>query len=188
MMNAYEPRHIVLAIAMGLLLLSPVVLLVLPTAVIGILYHSQSQLVLYVTSKSYLVYGAALLFFVLSVFMLFLLWGRKSAVFVCLASLVLSGYFFFSAAQHYISIGTDKLAYRMLFSSEEHIYRWSEVEKAIYYEDENGDEEIASTYEFTFNDGESVSLLENEYLKDYKYAIFNLLRDEGIEIKETFYE
>lgn len=186
MIKAYEPRHIVLAIAISLFVLSPVILLILPTAVIGALYYSQSQLVLYVMSKSYLVYGAALLFFVLSVFVIFLLWGRKSVVFVCFACLVLSGISFFIAAQHYILIGADKLAYRLLFSSEEHIYQWDEIEKAIYYEDEY--ENIASTYEFIFHDGGSVSLPENEYLKEYKFVISNLLRDENIEIEEKFYK
>ena len=186
MIRDYEPRHIVLAIAICILVLSPIVLLILPTAVIGALYHSPSQLVVYVTSASYLVYGAGLLFFTLSIFVIFLLWGRKSIIFVSLICLILSGYSFYIAAQHYISIGTDGLDYQLLFSSEEHSYGWDEIEKAVYYQDEY--EEVASTYEFTFHDGESVTLPENDYLEEYKHIITNLLKSEDIEIEERFYE
>lgn len=186
MMRNYEPRHIVLAIAIMILVISPIVLLVLPTAVIKTLYHSPSQLVVYVTGASYLVYGAGLLFFSLSIFVIFLLWGKKSVIFVSMICLILSGSSFYIAAQHYISIDQDGLAYQLLFSSEEHIYRWDEIETAVYYHDE--DEEVASTYEFIFHDGKSVKLPENAYLGEYKNFVNNLLKDEGIEIEERFYE
>ena len=185
-MKNYEPRHIVLAIAISLFVLSPIVLLVLPTAVIGVLYHSPSQLVLYATSGSYLVYGAGLLFFCLSVLIIFLLWGRKLVMIVSLICLVLSGSSFYIAAQHYIAMGTDGLAYQLLFSSEEHIYRWDEIETAVYYQDES--EQIASTYAFTFHDGESIDLPENAHLAEYKFFINNFLEEAGIELEERFYE
>lgn len=160
--------------------------MVLPTGVIGALYHSKSQLVLYVVSKSYLVYAAGLFFIFLSVFVIFLLWGKKSVILVSLTCLVLSGFSFYIAAQHYISIGSDKLSYRMLFSTEEYNYHWNEIERAIYYEDE--DEKVAPTYEFLFNDGNSIKLPENNYLREYKHFIRNLIKNEGTELEEKFYE
>lgn len=187
MIRNYEPRHIVLAIAISMFVLAPVVLLVLPTAVIKTLYHSPLQLVIYVTSASYLVYGAGLLFFCLSVLVIFLLWGKKSAVFVSLICLILSGSSFYIAAQHYISVGTDGLAYQFLFTSEEYSYQWNEVEKAVYYYDE--DEKVPAMYEFTFQDGESVELVENDHLAEYKFIIHNnLLKGEKAEIEERLYE
>ncbi|WP_210471364.1 hypothetical protein [Sporosarcina sp. 6E9] len=185
-MRDYETRHLFLAAAIVLLILSPFVLLVLPTGVIGALYHSKSQLVLYVMSKSYLVYAAGLFFLFLSVFVIFLLWGKKSVVLVSLTCLILSGFSFFIAAQHYISIGSDKLSYRMLFSTEEHTYHWNEIERGIYYEDEH--EKVAPTYEFVFTDGNSVKLPENDYLQEYKYMIRNLIKNAGTELEEKFYE
>ena len=185
-MKNYEPRHIVLAIAISLFVLSPIVLLVLPTAVIGVSYHSPSQLVLYATSGSYLVYGAGLLFFCLSVLFIFLLWGRKFVIIVSLICLILSGSSFYIAAQHYIAMGTEGLKLLTAFSSVEHIYRWDEIETAVYYQDES--EEVASTYEFTFHDGESIDLPENAHLHEYKIFINNFLKDAGIELEERFYE
>lgn len=182
----YEARHLFLAAAIVLLVLSPVVLLVLPTGVIGALYDSKSQLVLYAMSKSYLVYAAGLFFFFLSVFVIFLLWGKKSVVLVSLTCLVLSGFSFYFAAQHYVSIGSDKLSYRMLFSSKEHNYPWKEIERAIYYEDEY--EKVTPTYEFIFDDGNSITLPENAHLEEFKYIISNLLKNEGTELEEKFYE
>jgi len=185
-MKNYETRHLFLATAIVMLVLSPVVLLVLPTGVIGALHYSTSQLVIYAMGKSYLVYAAGLFFLFLSVFVIFLLWGKKSVVLVSLACLVLSGFSFYFAAQHYISIGTDKLSYRMLFSSEEHNYSWNEIERAIYYGDEY--EKVTPTYEFIFDDGNSITLPENGYLEEFKYIISNLLKQEGTELEEKFYE
>ena len=186
MIKDYETRHLFLAAAIVILVLSPVVLLVLPTGVIGALYHSKSQLVIYVMGKSYLVYAAGLFFFFLSVFVIFLLWGKKSVVLVSLTCLVLSGFSFYIAAQHYISIGSDKLSYRMLFSSEEHNYHWKEIERATYYKDEY--EKVTPTYEFIFSDGNSITLPENNYLKEYRHFIRNLMKNEGTELEEKYYE
>ena len=179
-----EKRTLFLVVAVCIFVLSPVVLLTLPTAIMHILYHSQSQLVLYIMGGGYLVYAAGVFFLLLSVLFIFFLWGRKSSILVSLFFLLLSGCSFYLAAQHYISIDADKLSYRMLFSFEEHTYHWEEFEKAFYYEDGSG--KVAPTYEFILHDGESVILHENNYLKEYKRIISRLLRDKGIEYEKVF--
>lgn len=186
-MKNYEARHIILAISIAIIVILPIVLLVLPTAMIHTLYARPSQFVLYATGASYLVYGASLLFLFFSVFVIFLLWGKKLLIVgISLTSLLLGGIAFYFATEHYVSIGTDHIAYQLLFSPDEYVYGWDEVEKAVYFTDDY--DKIAATYEFTFTDGNTVKLPENAYLSDYQFMIHNLIRSHEIEFVERFYD
>lgn len=180
-MKRYEKKHIFMAIAIGFLLLTPVILLILPTTVVNTLYFSTSQLVVYATSKIYLVYGASLLFFSLAIFLIFLLWDKKVVFLASPLCFVLSGVLLFIASLHYISIGTDELSYRPLFTTEEHRYNWDEITSAISYEDEM---EMPIKYELTFNNGEQLTLMGNAYVQEYRFYINALIEENGTELEK----
>ena len=87
-MRGYETRHLFMAVAIALLLLSPVFILLAPLFIANTLYHTPESWYVFVSGMSYLVYGIGCFFLVLAVFMLFLLAGQKFSIIVSLALLI----------------------------------------------------------------------------------------------------
>lgn len=120
----------------------------------------------------------------LGIFFIFLFWSKKYVAYVSLICVILCGLAFYTTSQHYISIGSDKIAYQPLFSMKSHNYGWNEVEKAVYHH--TTEDRDISAYEFTFNDGEVLALKDNAYLREVYNVIRNRLKDEGVIVEEVF--
>ena len=180
-MRGYETRHLFMAVAIALLLLSPVFILLAPLFIANTLYHTPESWYVFVSGMSYLVYGIGCFFLVLAVFMLFLLAGQKFSIIVSLALLILSGASFYIAAQNYTSLADDSIAYRTIFSKEQHVYAWGEVERVVYKHAPNAD--TFAEYEFHFNDGNKMTLTENGIVRGLRDGIRNRLRQENIKIE-----
>ena len=166
MLKNYEARHIFMAIAIVILVISPVFMLLFPAFMANTLYHTAEDWHIFVPGVGYLFYGIGFLFLVLSPAIIFILnIGRKSLIFG-LVFLILSSLSFYIASGPYTSLTSESISYRVLFSTEKHAYSWDEVEKAIYYEIPS--DEGFSKYEFFFSDGTSMELSENGHIAELR--------------------
>ncbi|WP_207196633.1 hypothetical protein [Peribacillus sp. TH24] len=85
---------------------------------------------------------------------------------------------FYVASQSYKSLSEDSISYSTLSSLKEYTYSWEDVENINYYE---GNDDEFSEYVFFFNDGNSLSLSENGYIKKLKFMI--IIKAEDLNIK-----
>lgn len=179
MVRGYETRPLFMAVA--LLLLSPVFILLVPLFIANTLSHTLESWYVFVSGMNYLVYDLGSLFLVLAVFTLFILAGRKFSIVVSLSFLILSGVSFYIAAQSYTSLADNSIAYREIFSKEQHAYAWSEIERVAYTQAPNAD--TFAEYEFYFNDGNKMTLIENGIVRGLRDGIRNRLRQENVQIE-----
>lgn len=181
MKKNYETRHIFMAIAIGILLLAPVFILLMPLFVANTLYYTPRNWYVFVSGTSYFVYSIGFMFLFLSAMILFLLASRKSSIYISIACLLLGGVSFYVASQNYIAIGDASISYRETFSKVNHSYPWSEIERVIYNRVPRS--EGFSEYEFYFNDGNNMILPENGIVKGLRDSIYNRLSYENIKVE-----
>lgn len=162
MLKNDENRHVFMAIAIVILVISPVFILLFPPFIANTLYHTGADWHIFVPGVAYLFYGIAFLFLALSPGIIFILDITKKSIVFGMFFLLLSGISFYIASGPYISLTNDAISYRAIFSAEKHTHLWDDVEKANYYEVPS--DEGFSKYEFFFNDGTSLELPENGHI------------------------
>lgn len=180
-MNNYEPRHTFMAVALVILLLSPLLILLLPSFVANSLHHTVGNWYVFVTGASYIGYSIGFLFLFLSALIIFLLNRSKISLGISAICILLSGVSFFIAAQCYTSLADNSISYSEIFSKEKHTYSWDEIEKVVYNEVPRN--EGFPKYEFYFKDGGKIILAENGVVESLKDFIRNRLSNEGIQIE-----
>lgn len=172
-----------MVIAIGILLLSPIFIMVLPLFVANTLYFTAGNWYVLVSGAIYIVYSIGFLFLILSAMILSLLDSSKVSIYISIACLILSGFFFLIASKNYISLGDDSISYREMFSKENHSYSWDEIERVVYYEVPRGGG--FPQYEFYFDDGEKFVLAENGIVERLRIVIYNRLSQVDIEIENA---
>ncbi len=181
MLREGKIREYSLAVAMGIIILAPMFTLLFPRAVANTLHHSSSHMVLYVTNGTYFLYFIGFLLFFASALFIYFLWGNKSSIFLCIGALLLGGLCFYIASKHYIAIGTDSISYKPLLSTKEYTYQWEEIEQVLYKPGSSSGSWY--NYDFTFRDGEKLTVVENAHIQEVKYLIINRLKEENINVK-----
>ncbi|MCZ2259574.1 hypothetical protein [Sporosarcina sp. G11-34] len=162
MLQNDENRHVFMAIAIVILVTSPVFILLFPPFIANTLYHTGADWHILVPGVAYLFYGIAFLFLALTPGIIFILDMTKKSIVLGVIFLLLSGISFFIASVPYISLTNDGISYRTIFSTEKHTHLWDDIDKANYYEVPS--EEGFSKYEFFFKDGTSIELPENGHI------------------------
>ncbi|MBB4826635.1 small-conductance mechanosensitive channel [Sporosarcina luteola] len=181
MLNQNEPRHVMMAISIGVLLLTPVFLLAVPMFIAKSLHELPTSWVVLAPAKGFLFYGIGLLFLFIAFFILFLLRLNKTAKWISAFSFLLCTLFIAEGTQRYIGVASDYLSFkRGLFASEQR-YPWSEVELVTYREfpEEGG----FSKFDFHFTDGEIMILPENGQVRYLHNSIRKKLTKEDIDFQ-----
>ncbi len=158
-----------MAIAIVVLLISPILLLITPSIVADSLYYSPDNWDVIVPGEGYVLYVIAFLLLVLSPAILFFLDINKTSIIFSIILILASGFSFYFASATFTALSNDSISYRTLFATEKHIYNWDEIEKAVYYDRLPGDG--FSNYEFIFNDGNSMKLTETGHVKEHSSSI-----------------
>lgn len=177
-----EPRHKYLALSVGLLLISPFLLFVLPQTLINLFQESTDTWVTIATRANYFVCGAGFFMLVMALFLLF--WYdrnkfSKIASFICIC---VGLWLFYNASQIYQSFSTTGISFKTVFSSDTHRYKWGDIQKLTYSletEKKNG------AYVFTFEDHTQLHVNENGYVKSVRRAILTQAKKNDIEIIEV---
>lgn len=178
-MKDYEMKHIFMAIAICIAVVSPIFILLFPNFIANTLYHTPESWYMIVAGKTYGVYAVGFLFLILSPSALFLLEGRKLSVLIVVACLLLSALTFYIASLNYTSLETNSISYREMFKTEKHTYAWSDIDQVFYHPvNEN---EGYSKFEFHFIDGNELTLPERN--RGLRESIINRLKAEDITIE-----
>jgi hypothetical protein len=176
--KVYETRHVFMAIAIVVLLISPILLLIIPSAVADTLYFSPDNWGVIVPGEGYIAYIIAFLFLLLAPAILFFLDIKKISIIFSIIFVLTSGVFFYHASLTYIALSNDTISFKTLFSQEQHTYPWKEIEKAVYYDRLPGDG--FPEFEFFFNDGNSLKLTETGHVKELSGGIRSMANVEYI--------
>ncbi|WP_210468334.1 hypothetical protein [Sporosarcina sp. 6E9] len=178
MEKVYETRHVYMAIAIVVLLISPILLLIIPSNVADTLYFSPDNWGVIVPGKGYVAYIIAFLFLLLAPATLFFLDIKRISIIFSLIFLLTSGVFFYYASLTYTALSNDSISFRTLFSQEQHIYLWEEIDKAFYYDRLPGDG--FPEFVFIFIDGNRLRLTENGHVKELSGGIRSMANVEYI--------
>lgn len=162
MLRNDENRHVFMAIAIVILVTSPVFILLFPPFIANTLYHTGADWHIHVPGVAYILYGIAFLFLALLPGIISILDMTKKSIVFGMIFLLLSGISFYFASGPYISLTNDAISYRTIFSSEKHTHLWEDIGKANYYVVPS--DEGFSKYEFFFKDGTSIELPDNGHI------------------------
>ncbi|MDN4606287.1 hypothetical protein [Sporosarcina highlanderae] len=181
-MYNYEARHIFLVIMIVILIMSPLLLLTMPTFIASNM-HGMQGWVVFVPGKAYLLYAFGFLFLFGSAFILFILDLSKVAKISSIVALLISVAFFVSAAQNYTLFADDSIAFRESIWTDRQSYAWDEVEIVKF------DLSVTSfpKYEFRFKDGKEIALQENGYIRVFRSGIEGKLKEHRIEFVKKYY-
>ncbi|MGG0288978.1 hypothetical protein ABEY41_28730 [Peribacillus butanolivorans] len=178
MKKHFEPRYFFLAIGILIAVVSPIFLLITPQAIADAVHYKTGIWQVFVPGVNFVVYGIGCSFLVLAALVLFFLDIKKVSIILCSFLMLLSISSFYVASQSYKSLSEDSISYSTLFSLKEYTYSWEDVENINYYE---GNDDEFSEYVFFFNDGNSLSLSENGYIKKLKFMI--IIKAEDLNLK-----
>ena len=170
MRREYSIKHIFLVIGACVVLFSPLYILLMPNIVAETIYYDRNSWLIYVPTINYWVFGISIFTFALCFIVLGLLKKRKVAIPIALLAFVLSVFTFYYASLSYISLNGDQISYRKLFSTEKEIHQWEELKKVSYYMVENDSDELPY-YNFYLNNGEMLTIKENNYVLEASSSI-----------------
>ncbi|MBS4208447.1 hypothetical protein [Bacillus sp. FJAT-50079] len=173
----YEPRHVLMALGICLIVASPFLLIFVPHTIANITYHTTITWHVFVPMENYFVYGVSLLFLVIAMFIPFLLHLRKFSITISAACLLFSFIAFFLTARSYTSLSEEAISYRTMLSRKNHTYSWDEVERVIY--NENG----VSEYEILFHDSNQVTLPNDAYFDAIRMRLYRKLWEMNVRIE-----
>ncbi|MDW0118283.1 hypothetical protein QTL97_15220 [Sporosarcina thermotolerans] len=180
-MYNYGARHIFMVIAIVILIMSPILLLPMPTFIASNMHGLQGWVV-YVPGKAYLLYGFGFLFLFGSAFILSILDLSKVAKIISISILLISVAFFASAAQNYTLFANDSIAFRESIWTDRQSYTWDELE-IVKFDLSAG----LPKYEFRFKDGKEIALPENGYIRVFRSGIEGKLKEHRVEFVKRYY-
>jgi hypothetical protein len=174
-----------MAIGACIALLSPVFLIIVPLTVVYTIYDKRGIWLSYVPGENYVAFGVGVFFLVLACGLLWLYDVRKWTVSVGILCLVLCSLTFYIASLSYVTLSDDEISYRRLFSRENQVYDWKELDKLLYYEKLPEDKETPY-YEFLFKDGEMLTMKQNSFVKNIQGSLNSKVR--GLSIPLIYVE
>lgn len=180
MVKDYDTKHIFLAIAICIGISAPVFLVFVPQVIANILYQTRAIWHMYVPGNVYWVYGIGFLLLFLAVFLPYVLNVNKISIVIAILFVPLSMFLFYAGSQAFQSLSDDEITYREIFSSDTHTYQWEDLQDIQYITPEKG----PPTYEFVFQDGNTLTFRENGYLKSTQLRIIHKARAIGIDIEK----
>ena len=178
-MKNYSARHVFMAIAISMLLFSPIIWLIAPVVVTETAYYVRNGLFTYVYPSSYLLYGVAVGLLVAAPLLLWILDVKKWTVLTSILLLSASLYCFYGAALGYFQVTEEEIVYRAPFQQELQIYGWQDVEEVIYHV-RPPESEDPSWYTFRFNDGASTEVNETRFVTQAQGKLNSLIRSQDI--------
>jgi hypothetical protein len=177
MVPNYEKRHFFMAIGIGILLISPILLLLIPSFIVNSLYLEPGTWVVIAPSNSYWLYGIGCFLLCLACFIIYLANVRKISIFIGMILIIVGVIFLLLGAKPFIAVSDEGISIRK-DTNEVIFYSWTEIDHINYYDIPRS--EGFDTYEFHFQDGNSIQLAENGLLSSYRLHFFNIFQEENL--------
>ena len=164
-MKDYEARHIFMAFGLGILALSPYLLVMLPLPLASTLYESPVTWVVSVPKNIYLFYGVGLFLLIFAFFLLFLLSLNKASKMISGVCLFFSVLFIAHGTQQYTAVTSEGISFKQTIWEGTQSYSWDEIEKVVYRENRMSGN--FPMFEFHFVDGNMRNLQENRSVQPW---------------------
>ncbi len=170
-----------MAIGICVLFFSPIIVLIVPLALVEILYYQKEIWLTYTPKESFVVVGVAMFLIVLACALLWLLNVKKVAIGISVVCLLSSSVLFYMASFPHVTLSDEEISYRTLFSKQEQTYSWNELDQFLYYVVDKEDDGL-SYYEFYFKDGEMLTISQNYYVSDIQMRLNQKVRSVGVDV------
>lgn len=161
-MKNYEARHVFMVFGIGILLVSPVFILLVPLSIVATKYDQLGAWITYTPGTNYLMFGVGVLLVSLSCLIVYFSNLKKAGFVSGLICMTLSGVVFYTSTLPYASLTDEKIKFRKVFSLENESYSWDELDRLVYYETPQQNEGNPR-YEFYFKDGNMLSISKNSH-------------------------
>ncbi|WP_339253626.1 hypothetical protein NSQ43_05170 [Sporosarcina sp. FSL W8-0480] len=178
MLNKNEPRHFFMAITLGLLVISPVVLVLIPSFIANSLYEKPNSWVVVVPAKVYLLYGIGIIFLIIATSLLWTLSVNRISKWLAALCILISIFFIADGAGRYVGVASDGILFKQGMSEANQHYTWDKIERVVYrqYPHDGG----FPKFDFYFKDGEKITLPENRHMRIFHNTLLKTLQKEGI--------
>lgn len=180
-LNQLDSSHTFLAMGMGSFALFPILLIVTPMMVAKTLHETPSTILLQIPQSAYVTYGIGLLLLTITCFLLSFLRVSKKAKQIGAVIVLLAVFCFVDASQRFARLGWDTLAFKKSIWSETYEYTWDDIDKVVFREVPIKDD--TAKFDFHFQDGNRMTLSNNEEMKAWRKKIEQKFEDDGIEYK-----
>ncbi|MCG7344881.1 hypothetical protein MHZ92_12105 [Sporosarcina sp. ACRSL] len=181
MLDKNEPRHIFMAFSFGIIVISPVFLVLLPSFIANNLYQVTNTWVVVVPAKVYVLYGLGMLFLFMATFFLWIMSVNKTSKWLAAICVLLSISLMADGSARYIGVSTDGISFKRGVAETGQHYAWSNIQHVVYRENPQGGG--FPKFDFYFKDGDMVTLPENRNVRVFHNMIRKTLQNEEIEVK-----
>lgn len=181
MLNENEPRHIFMASSFGILVISPLLLLLLPSFIANALYQVSNTWVVVVPATVYVLYGLGMLFLFIATFLLWILSVNKKSKWLAAICVLISFLLMADGSGRYVGVSTDGISFKRGVAEAGQHYAWSKIQQVVYRENPQGGG--FPKFDFYFNDGDMVTLPENRNVRIFHNSIIKTLWSEEIELE-----
>lgn len=178
----YDARHIFMVLGICITLFSPIFILLAPLLTANTLYYKRGIWITYAPGENYVVFGLSLFFLVLACGLLWTLDVRKWTISAGVVCVFLSGLVFYFASLSYVTLSSEEISYRTMFSKEKQSYAWEDLERLVYYVALPEDDEL-SYYEFYLKDGQMITMKQNGHVTQIQGKLNSKVRGLGIPLE-----
>ncbi|WP_047982495.1 hypothetical protein [Ornithinibacillus contaminans] len=179
MSTNYEARHFFMATAIGILFLSPILLLIIPSFIANSMYLTTGTWIVFVPSTGYLIYAIGCAVLVLAALIPFLFKIRKMTIGIGILCVFLSCIIFLLATKPHTELSDNGISYRTSPFEVTNTYAWTEIERVDFFEAIPGEK---AYFDFHFHDGSQFTLIENAYVSNFHGPIFDAIQSSGIPV------
>jgi len=180
MLKNYEARHFFMAIGIGILLISPILLVFIPTFIGNSIYHTPGTWIVMVPKLSYILYGSGCALLVIAFFLMYFADLKKYSIILGIILIIGGVILLIHGTRPFTAISDDGIKMRADTGKEISSYTWQDIEYINYYDVIRS--EGFDQFEFHFNDGTRLLLTENGYLMPYHKALMAKIRDEQLAV------
>lgn len=160
MSNRTEGRHVFMALSICLILFSPLVIFFEPIIVSETLYYKMGVWFILTPKVNFILCALAVLLLVIALTVIWLTNMKRISILIAIVCTVCSGALLYGASLSYISLSGESINFRQAFSQIDHNYLWTDVESIKYFDDTKNTDAVPF-YEFSFHDGEDLTIIQN---------------------------
>ncbi|MCU9614664.1 hypothetical protein OEV98_14060 [Caldibacillus lycopersici] len=181
MIREYDARHIFLTIGIICLLISPILLIFLPTSLANIFYQTDTVWLVFIPDGNYYVYGFGCVLIAFAFIVIAIINKKMWSISISILSFLCGVFVLYLASHAYETIGNDGISMREAFSMKEYHYGWEDIAQAkrhIGYNDDN-----YYGFEIIFNDGNKMMIDDDNQYSRIRGVFTNKLEYYDIEVE-----
>jgi len=179
----YELKHVFLAIGVGWLVIAPILLVFIPSAIGNILFLTDGVWHVFLPEGTFIIYGVASLIIFITALVISIFDINKWSILTAIILLVVSGGLYFLASQCHESMGDEGFSIQRPYSFENKEYSWDDIDIALRHIGYNEDKWHG--YEIIFKDGNKFIIEDNSVTNHLFFSLNAALSEHNVKKQEV---